>query len=77
MREHNYVLFSLALLFATVVALSIIPGLDILAWHFLHPETFWQRFGLAAIEALTLWPRIAFWIFAWVGISAIGAAVSD
>ena len=73
----NYVLFSLVLVFATAVALSIIPGLDILAWHLLHPVTFWQRFGLVAVEALTAWPRFVFGMFVWGALTAIGAKISE
>ena len=50
--------FAFSLLFVTVVALSIIPGLDIAAWLTFQPANFWQKLILGTVEVVTLWPRL-------------------
>jgi hypothetical protein len=72
----NYAVFGIFLVIATILALGIIPGLDILAWHLLKPEGYWQGLVLIAVETVTAWPRIACAFLLWAVISAFGAEVS-
>lgn len=74
-KKDNLVVFVTGILFATLVALSIIPGLDFLAWHLLQPAGFYQRLLLVAIEAFTAVPRgfLAFFLF--IGIAKLTVEV--
>ena len=76
-RNTNYVLFGVWLLGAALVALSIIPGLDFLAWHLLQPTGFWQRIILLGLEAITGFPRFLLASFLFLTIAGLAAEVSD
>lgn len=54
----KYIIGGLAFMICVAVALGIIPGLDILAWHILNPTTFAQKFLIVALEILTMWARV-------------------
>jgi len=75
-RGTNYAVFGIGVLLATVVALSIIPGLDILAWHLLKPEGYWQGIILIALEILTAIPRTFFAFLVWAGIAKAAAEIA-
>ena len=75
--QTNYLLLGSGVVFATLVALSIIPGLDILAWHLLHPATFWQRLILVVVEVFTMWPRVALGALVWSALTAVSAVASE
>lgn len=72
----NYVVFGLFLILATLVALLLILGADILAWHFLRPQGYWQGLALIIVEAFTILPRGFFAVMSWLLISKFGAEVS-
>ena len=76
-NQSNYTLFGIGIIFATLAALSIIPGLDILAWHLLHPATFWQRLILVVVEVFTMWPRVALGALVWSALTAVSAVASE
>lgn len=76
-RNTNVGILISGLVFSTLAALSIVPGLDILAWHFLHPAGFWQKLILAAIEVFTLWPRVMLALLVWGLGFTFTAAVSE
>ena len=76
-RKPNYGLFAVGFLFAMLAGGTMIPGLDIAAWHFLHPATFWQRFGLIVVELVTLWPRFTFGAVIWGVITTIAAKIAE
>jgi hypothetical protein len=73
----NYLLFGLGIVFATLAALSIIPGLDILAWHLLQPDTFWQRLILIVVEVFTMWPRVALGMLVWTALTTVSTVMSE
>ena len=75
-RGTNYAVFGIGLLVATIVALAIIPGLDILARHLLKPEGYGQGIILLALEILTAPPRLFFAIMLWLGISKFAAEIA-
>jgi hypothetical protein len=64
-------------LVAFLVALTIIPGLDILAWHLLRPTGFWERLVLLVVEAITLWPRVILAVLLWAGFIKLAEVISD
>ena len=66
----NVIVVGGALLLLTFL-LFVVPGLDILAWHFLNPTGFWQKIILVAVELLSLWPRIILDIF----VAGVGATI--
>jgi hypothetical protein len=72
----NYAVFGFFVVLATIIALCLIPGLDVLAWHFLKPEGFWQSIILIAIEIATAWPRIFAGMLIWLGVVAFGKEIS-
>lgn len=72
----NYVVFGLFLLIATIVAAAIIPGADILAWHLLKPEGYWQGIVLILVELATAWPRGVGAFLLWLLIAKVGAEVA-
>ncbi len=69
-------IFWLGLLVATIIALFISPGCDLLVWHFLHPQGFWQRVVLIVLEGVTLFPRGIGAFVVWVFIGKLFAEIS-
>jgi hypothetical protein len=59
-----------------LVALAIIPGLDMLAWHILKPEGFWQEIIVAGVELVTLVPRIFAAVMLFLALGKLGAEVA-
>ena len=60
---------------AILLALIVVPGLDILAWHLLKPSGFVQRAIVLAIEWISLWPRVILGFLIWVGVSKLSLAL--
>ena len=75
-NKPNYFLLTIGFIIAALTWALFIPGLDVAAWHFLHPVTFWRRFGLIAVELFTFWPRFLFGGFFAGVIASFTAAIS-
>lgn len=75
-KSNNMWVFATSLGIALLISLAIIPGLDILAWHVLKPEGFWQEIIVAGVELVTLVPRIFAAIMLFIVIAKIGAEIA-
>jgi hypothetical protein len=72
----NYTLFGIVFFVTILICALVIPGLDMLAWHLLPPQGFWQKMILIAGEFISLWPRIVLDTFIFVGGTAFGNEIS-
>jgi hypothetical protein len=57
-HKDNFIVISVAFVWAILIFLAMCPGLDILAWKLLHPEGFYEQVLLVVIELVTFGPRV-------------------
>jgi hypothetical protein len=53
---------------AILMFLAIFPGIDLAAYHFLNPTTYWQKFVFIAEVVFTAFPMILAAAFSWLGV---------